>query len=211
MCVGVTSLAGSFIQKIGQKQIIWDYKGRLISPLSPLFITWCSSSLLPPHVICSFSLVRRRSQRCIYSKGIRLAALQWCWKQPQWAPFQLRLSALIDFHGWQHLKSFQIVISHWARCGGGIFIIIINSRNSIIWILMQIEIMGTDWHEQLVSCWQGIISSRLALQNVASSWSFQGKWKFTINFHRFYCFCQCCLIIGILEFGFSCGTIHWFL
>lgn len=35
MCVVVTSLAGRFIQKISQKQIIWEYKGRLISPLHP--------------------------------------------------------------------------------------------------------------------------------------------------------------------------------
>ena len=34
MCGGVTS-AGRFIQKIGQKQIIWEYRGRLISPLYP--------------------------------------------------------------------------------------------------------------------------------------------------------------------------------
>lgn len=38
MCVGVTSPAGRLIQKIGRKQIIWEYKGRLISPLrSPIF------------------------------------------------------------------------------------------------------------------------------------------------------------------------------
>lgn len=151
MCVGVTSPAGRFIQKIGQKQIIWEYKGRQISPLHPPIFMWCSSSLLPPRVICSFSLVRRRWPRCIYRRGIRLAALQWCWKRPRWARLQLSLSALIDFHGWQHLKCFQIVISHWAWSGGGIFIIIINRRSSIIWILMQIEIMGTGWCEQLVS------------------------------------------------------------
>ena len=64
MCVGVTSLAGRFIQKIGQKQILWEYKGRLISPLHPAI-----------HYVVQFKLVTSPCNLLIFPCQEALAAL----------------------------------------------------------------------------------------------------------------------------------------
>lgn len=64
MCIGVTSFTGRFIQKTGQKQIIWEYKGRLISPLHPTV-----------HYVLQFKLVTSLCNLLIFPCQEALAAL----------------------------------------------------------------------------------------------------------------------------------------
>lgn len=72
----LTSIARIFIQRIGTKQIIWEHKGRLISPLHPTIHDMVQFKLVTSPCNLLIFPCQRHSQPCIYRGRISLAALQ---------------------------------------------------------------------------------------------------------------------------------------